>query len=268
MAEKTKSGTGTVYGLAQAIGDLKSRDLPVLQFELRRRFRKVSPVRILQVATIVVLGLTVFGAATFGYDAWHNPVGFGRGLIEFWSFILRTGLILWVPLQASRAVVVEREAKTFEMLSLTSLSSASILMQKALGALLGAGILLAAVAPSMVLTFALLLQKQVAVEMVLMFGGLVLLTLLYCAIGLLMSCTCSSSTAAVFMSYLMVVIVLPVASTVVNRVLYQALIPAPYTGGIPLHYLTSRFMMPLVILAVTAIVSYVTLLRFERIRRP
>lgn len=180
----------------------KRLDAPVLVQEMRVRQRGLKPfgvmlayLLILSVAAILTLYFDSPGTATVSRMA-----ELGRQLYAVLSTVQLVMVCLIVPAYSSASVCGERERGTFDLLSLTLLSSSAIVTQKLVAAMGQALMLIFASLPVMAIVF--LLGGVSPVELLLAYALLLVTALFVGSLGMLCSCCVKSSKTSTFLSYL------------------------------------------------------------------
>jgi len=180
----------------------KRLDAPVLVQEMRVRQRGVKPfaimlayLLILSVAGILMLYYNYPERATAGRMA-----ELGQELYGVLSVVQLVMVCLIVPAYSSASVCAERERGTFDLLSLTLLSSSAIVTQKLVAAMGQALMLIFASLPIMAIVF--LLGGVSPVELLVAYAMILVTSVFLASLGMLCSCCVKSSKTSTFLTYL------------------------------------------------------------------
>ena len=183
-------------------GHLTRIDAPVLVQEMRVRQRGIKPfatmlvyLLVLSIAAMIILFYHYPDRATAGRLA-----ELGRNLYLALTIIQLVMVCLIVPAYSSASVCGERERGTFDLLSLTLLSSRSVVDQKLIAAMAQALLLIFASLPVMAIVF--LLGGVSPLELLLGYGLLLVTALFLGSLGMLCSCCVKSSKTSTFLTYL------------------------------------------------------------------
>lgn len=186
-------------------------DLPVLTQEMRIRQRGTKPfvvmflyVAVLGTIAMVTVSATIAQSSYTGYPGQApNLARQGRILFLVLSMAQLAMISLIVPAYSAGAVSTERERGTFDLLSLTLLSSSAIVMQKMAAAMAQALMLTLASLPVVSLVF--MLGGVSPLEMAVSYALLLVTAGAQGALGLLCSCQFRNTRTSTFVAYLSVI---------------------------------------------------------------
>jgi ABC-type transport system involved in multi-copper enzyme maturation permease subunit len=206
MGNRSEEANGVsgraITALKQIPNLLRGVEMPVLVQEMRVRQRGIKPfgillayLLILSAAALIMLYNSFPDQATAS-----NLAQLGQQLYALLSFIQLIMVALIVPAYSSASVCGERERGTFDLLSLTLLSSSAIVNQKLLAAMGQALMLILGSVPIMAVVF---LLGGVSPADLLVAYGLILVTAIFLgALGMICSCCSRSSKTSTFLTYL------------------------------------------------------------------
>ncbi len=197
--------TGLISRATRAREWVKRADAPVLVQELRVRQRGIKPFVVTGVYTLI-LSVIAMLALCWGPRSSHPTAQdmseVGKGLFGALSFVQLGMIALIVPAYSAGAISSERERGTFDLLALTLLSSPTIVTQKLTAAIAQALMLIVASAPVVGVVF--LLGGVSPVEVLTVYGLLIVTAILVGGLGTLCSCCMRNSKASTFVTYLIV----------------------------------------------------------------
>ena len=168
-----------------------------------------------------------WGWTFLGVGLWHETVFYGAlgpEMLIGYYFVLAVPLLLVVPFSAFRSLAAEREDGTFELVSITALTSRQIVTGKLGSAVLQMIVYYSALSPAIVFTYMLRGIDVLTICMILFYTFLV--SLMLSAVGLLMATITRSRNWQVFLSVVLLLMLVMMGiwwSWIVVAVLYTNL---------------------------------------------
>lgn len=185
---------------------LSSMDCPVLKLEMRVRQRGKRPFIVMSlyvaVLMIIVAGVFYYSSQRLIGCSVADTAAMGRALLATLSFAQLGMISIVIPAYSAGTVSGERERGALDLLALTTLESSTIIVQKLLAAIFDALMLVLASIPVMAMVF--ILGGVSPLEVVEVYGLLIVTTVLIGALGVLCSCFFRNSRASILASYLIV----------------------------------------------------------------
>jgi hypothetical protein len=135
------------------LASLADRMNPILVKETRQALKSRQFIVTFMVVLIACWIISVAGVAMVGPQVYYAAVG-GDLLLAYYA-ALAFPLTLIVPYTAFRSLAAEQEENTYDLLSITTLSSSQIIIGKLYSACVQMGVYLCAVSPCIAFTFLL-----------------------------------------------------------------------------------------------------------------
>mgnify|MGYP000850611653 CR=1 FL=1 len=181
---------------------LRNVEAPVLVQEMRVRQRGIRPFAVMLAYLLI---LSVVGVLILYYNYPSDPTAsnmadLGRQLYAGLAMAQLAMVCLIVPAYSSASVSSERERGTFDLLSLTLLSSSAIVTQKLVAAMGQALMLIFASLPIMAIVF--FLGGVSPMELVLAYALILVTAIFLGSLGMVCSCSVKSSKTSTFIAYL------------------------------------------------------------------
>ena len=209
------------------------------EWQLERLAERLNPILIKEarqalksrqfVVTFSLLLGFGWGWTFLGVGLWHETVFYGALGVEMligYYFVLSVPLLLVVPFSAFRSLAAEREDGTFELVSITALTSRQIVTGKLGSAVLQMIVYYSALSPAIVFTYMLRGIDVLTICLILLSTFLV--SLFLSAIGLLLATVTRSRNWQVFLSVVFLLSLVTMGiwwSSMIMAMLYS---PLPY----------------------------------------
>ena len=212
----------------QQLERLAERLNPILVKEARQALKS----RQFVVTFSLLLGFG-WGWTFLGVGLWHETVFYGAlgpEMLIGYYFVLAVPLLLVVPFSAFRSLAAEREDGTFELVSITALTSRQIVTGKLGSAVLQMIVYYSALSPAIVFTYMLRGIDVLTICLILFYTFLV--SLFLSAVGLLLATVTNSRNWQVFLSVVLLLSLVMLGiwwSWIVVATLYMTL---PYEDGV------------------------------------
>ncbi len=188
-------------GLEQKLEQWGERLNPILVKEARQALKSKQFTITFSLLLIAAWMWSLLGIVSQLPDIYYAPSGLN--LLLGYYFILAVPLLLIVPFSAFRSLACEREDLTYELLSISTLSSRQIITGKLGSAILQMIVYYSALAPCIAFTY--LLRGVDIVSVVLLLAYTFCLSVLLCCIGLVFA---GISTSRQWQSLLSVLLLL------------------------------------------------------------
>ncbi len=188
---------GCVQGWLEAI---VNRANPILVKETRQALKSRQFVLTFLVVLIACWIASFAVVAIAGPEVYYGAEG--STMLWVYCLILAFPLLVIVPYSAYRSIAVEQEDNTYDLLSITALSSSRIITGKLGSAMVQMAVYLSAVSPCIGFTF--LLRGVDALTVAVLLGYFVLASLALSIMALLAGTASRARYAQVFMSVLLV----------------------------------------------------------------
>lgn len=156
---------------------------PILVKETRQALKSRGFILTFAAVLICAWGWSIFGIAIRSPSIYYVPGG--RYMLLGYFVIMMVPLILVVPFATFRSLAAEREDGTYELLSITDLRPWQVVLGKLLSAVLQVAIYLSALSPCLAITYFL---RGIDIFLIVLFiGGTALLSILLCALALVVA---------------------------------------------------------------------------------
>ncbi|MEM8944039.1 MAG: hypothetical protein AAGD11_02570 [Planctomycetota bacterium] len=192
-----QSWLGRAWDAVVAVAD---RANPILVKETRQALKSRQFVVVFLIVLIACWIASFMVVAIVGPEVYF--VAAGAQMLLVYAIILSFPLMLIVPYTAFRSLAAEQEDNTYDLLSITTLSTAQIITGKLTSAIVQMLVYLSAVSPCIAFTF--LLRGVDALTVVVLLGYLVLTSLALSMISLLMGTLVRVKYTQVLVSVLLV----------------------------------------------------------------
>ncbi len=178
--------------------------LALMQRELRSMLRRVKTMILLVIMCSCVFMLTMEMWPSKSYETWFGIASMSKAYMSMVLGVSFFGACLFMPGITAPTLVIERETRTWDMLSLTLINPLGIIIAKMLSAVCVFLLMFIGMLPFLAVIFFLIGIDYVQILICLYVLFLIVMT--SAALGLFASAYCNSTTRAISRSYVLMIL--------------------------------------------------------------